>query len=132
MVSHVFHMFSLIFRMFSWTNLLTRCPVPVSIFCCFCILEKFLKKYSRNGLKSTEISFYPEQRQRPKDTRRGALGSRGGAGGSQGLTRHGSRLGHALCPPGPLRLSFGLLHSGQKIISVIFQDIWRNFSLELF
>ena len=35
---YVFYMFSFVFRMFSWTNLLTRCPVPVSVFCCFCML----------------------------------------------------------------------------------------------
>ena len=48
---YVFHMFSFIFQMFSQTNLLTRRPVPVSIFCCFCISENSLKKYSRKGLK---------------------------------------------------------------------------------
>ena len=41
------------------TNLLTSCLEPVVIFCCFCILEKFLKKYSRNGLKIHGDRFLP-------------------------------------------------------------------------
>ena len=67
-----FHMFSFVFRMFSYTNILTRCLRPVAVFCMFLISEILLRKYSRNGLKSTEISFYLERRQRPKETRRGA------------------------------------------------------------
>ena len=44
-------MFSNVFHMFSGTNLLTRCPVPVSVFCLFFLSEKLYRKYSRNGLK---------------------------------------------------------------------------------
>ena len=33
---------------FSWTNLLTRCPVLVSCFLLFFVLEKLHRKYSRN------------------------------------------------------------------------------------
>ena len=51
MLSHVsiiiLHHFYAFFR----TNLLTRCPVPVSCFCCFCISEIYFWKYSRNWTK---------------------------------------------------------------------------------
>ena len=42
---------------FSWTNLLTRCPVPVSYFLQFFISEKLHRKYSQNctGRKSPSI-----------------------------------------------------------------------------
>ena len=58
--------------MFFGTNLSTRCPGPVSIFCLFLVLEKFYKKYSRNELiiyeeflftgKETESKGEPEGR----------------------------------------------------------------------
>ena len=42
---------------FSWTNLLTRCPVPVSCFLLFFVSENLYRKYSRNctGQKPTVI-----------------------------------------------------------------------------
>ena len=33
---------------FSWTNLLTRCPVPISCFLLFFVSENLHRKYSRN------------------------------------------------------------------------------------
>ena len=39
------------FYAFCWTNLLTRCPVPVPCFCCFCISGNHVCKYSRNWTK---------------------------------------------------------------------------------
>ena len=50
-VFHMFHMFSFIFRMFSYTNILTRCPRLVAVFCMLFVSEILLRKYSRNGLK---------------------------------------------------------------------------------
>ena len=63
---YVFYMFSLIFWMFSQTNLLTRCLVPVSVFYCFSISEKFLKKYSRKGLKIHRDQFLPGMKTLPE------------------------------------------------------------------
>ena len=63
---YVFHMFSFVFWMFSQTNLLTRCLVPVFVFCCFCISEKFLKKYSQKGLKIYGDLFLLGRPQEPK------------------------------------------------------------------
>ena len=51
MLSHVPIIISHHFYAFCWTNLLTRCPVPVPYFCCFCISENHFWKYSRNWTK---------------------------------------------------------------------------------
>ena len=74
-ITYVFYMFPFIFRLFSWTNLLTRCPVPVSVFCCFCISEKFLKKYSRNGLKIHGHWFLPQTKTESKGEPEGGQGA---------------------------------------------------------
>ena len=63
---YVFYMLSFVFWMVSQTNLLTRGPVPVSIFCCFCISEKFLKKYSRKGLKIYGDQYLPGTEKMPE------------------------------------------------------------------
>ena len=47
--------FPYVFRMFSGTNLLTRCPGPVSVFCLFLVSEKLYRKYSR-----IELIIYKE------------------------------------------------------------------------
>ena len=44
MLSHVFNIILHHFYAFCRTNLLTRCLVPVSCFCCFCISENLLLK----------------------------------------------------------------------------------------
>jgi len=56
---HVFYAFTFVFRLISCTNLLTRCPRPVAVFCCFSISEKFWRKYSRKGLKIHGDQFLP-------------------------------------------------------------------------
>ena len=43
---HVFPCFPYVFHMFSRTNLLTRCPGPVSVFCLFLVSEMLYRKYS--------------------------------------------------------------------------------------
>ena len=50
------------------TNILTRCPVPVPVFCCFSVSEKYLRKYSRNrtGQKPRTLGV----RQKPGETLR--------------------------------------------------------------
>src|SRR3954469_8266078 len=57
-----------------WTNLLTQCtPVPVSVFCCFCISGFSITKTAR---KIPEKKIYkisvPEPSRTPKESRRGA------------------------------------------------------------
>ena len=59
MFSTCFHMFSFVFRMFSYTNILTRCPRPVAVFCMFLVSEILLRKYYRNGLKIHGDQFLP-------------------------------------------------------------------------
>ena len=54
---------------FSWTNLLTRCPVPVSYFLLFFISENLHRKYSRNctGRKPPSIFSRHIHRHRRRD-----------------------------------------------------------------
>jgi hypothetical protein len=82
------------FYAFSRTNLLTRCPV----FCCFCVLEKLHKKYSRNWNETkAKPSIFPEASRSPKMRWRGARGSAHPrvARPTPGPRHHGVR------PPGP-------------------------------
>ena len=99
-ITFIMHLFSFVFWMFSWTNLLTRCPVPVFVFCCFCISENFLKKYSRKGLKIHGDHFYPERRDCPKESQRGALGA---PALCQARVHPRSRLGGGWSPTAPPR-----------------------------
>jgi hypothetical protein len=49
--------------------------VPVPIFCCFCILEKLHRKYSRNWTKrKPNLLFFPTRRLSPKQRWRRARG----------------------------------------------------------
>src|SRR3954469_16567022 len=62
-----------------WTNLLTQCtPVPVSVFCCFCISGFSITKTAR---KIPEKKIYKisvlEPSRTPKESRRGATRARG-------------------------------------------------------
>ena len=94
---YVFYMFSSIFRTFSLTNLLTRCPVSVSIFCYFCISEKFLRKYSRKGLKIHGDQFLPgTEKMSEGDPKR----SQGAPHACQAQAHPRPRLGVTWCPPG--------------------------------
>ena len=43
---------------FSWTNLLTRCPVPVSCFLLFFVSENLHRKYSRNCTRQKPTVIY--------------------------------------------------------------------------
>ena len=43
---------------FSWTNLLTRCPVPVSCFLLFFVSENLHRKYSRNCMGRKPPSIF--------------------------------------------------------------------------
>ena len=77
---------------FSWTNLLTRCPVPVSCFLLFFISENLHRKYSRNctGRKPPCIYCCHVHGDRRRD--RGGCGAPtppGGAGPTPGMRRGG-------------------------------------------
>ena len=50
-VPHVFIMFLYNFGMIYGTNLLTRCPVLVHVFCCIFVSEKLVGEVSQNHLK---------------------------------------------------------------------------------
>ena len=72
---HVFYAFTFIFWLISYTNLSTRCPKPVAIFCYFFYFRKGLKEiFSERAEISRKAFFYPERRSTPKETRRGAKG----------------------------------------------------------
>jgi hypothetical protein len=70
----MFHYTEWHFYVFSGTNLLTSCHSASSLFfCCFCVLEKLHRKYSRNWTKQVpEVLFFPEASRDPKRRRSGA------------------------------------------------------------
>ena len=51
---HLLHLFTL-----AWTNLLTRCPVPVSYFLLFSVSENLHSKYSRNCTGQKPRQYFP-------------------------------------------------------------------------
>ena len=59
----VFYMFSFIFRMFSCTNLLTRCPRPVDVFVVFLFQKSFEGNILGKVWKST-ISLFTRNKDR--------------------------------------------------------------------
>ena len=62
-----------------WDNL---GHVPVAVFCCFCISEKFLKKYSRNGLKIHGDQFLPGTKTKTEEDPEGCSGAPRGVPGA--------------------------------------------------
>ena len=58
-------MFLYHFVMIHVTNLLTRCPVPVPVFCCRFVSEKLFGKVSRNQLKIYVNYFHEKTRTEP-------------------------------------------------------------------
>ena len=90
---YVFHMFSFVFRMFPYTNILTRCPRPVVVFCIFLVSEILLRKYSRNGLKIHGDQFLPRTKTKTEVDPEGCPGvPRGVPGASPPLARPGGPL----------------------------------------
>ena len=53
------------------TNLLTRCPVPVLVFCCLFVSEKLFAEVSRNHLKIYVNYFHEGIKTEPGGERRG-------------------------------------------------------------
>ena len=66
MFSNVFPMFSNIFHTFSRTNLLTRCPVPVSVYFVYVLQKRSKNESSRNGLKFFEEFLFTGRLQKPE------------------------------------------------------------------
>ena len=54
------------FGMIYGTNLLTRCPVPVPVFCCLFVSEKVFWEVSRIALKIYENYFQYETKTKPE------------------------------------------------------------------
>ena len=54
------------FESFSWTNLLTRCPVPVPVFCMFLVSEKLHRKSSRKNFRKSPKLFRDGRSQKPE------------------------------------------------------------------
>ena len=75
-------MFLYHFGMIYGTNLLTRCPVSVPIFCCLFVSEKLFWEVSRNALKIYGNCFQEETSPEPE----------GRPGMAQGLAARGAHL----------------------------------------
>ena len=65
-VPHVFIMFLYHFGMIFGTNLLTRYPVPVPVFCCLFVSEKLFWEVSRKALKIYGNYFQAERSPKPE------------------------------------------------------------------
>ena len=121
MLSHVPIITSHHFYAFYWTNLLTRCPVPVPCFCYFCISENHFWKYSRNWTKIygdflCEIR-HPKTKGEPKGPPTGrrrppAVAQRGPAGGTRPCP-----WGTPSAPSDAYKLTLNLKTSGRPLFS---------------
>ena len=83
------HMFLYHFGMIYGTNLLTRCPVPVPVFCCLFVSEKLFCEVSLNALKIYGNYFQAERSPEPK----GRLEGGQPPGATQARPRGRLRLG---------------------------------------
>ena len=78
MLSHVSTIILHHFYTFCRTNLLTRYPLPVSCFCCFCISEKiYHRKYSRIALENYGEFLFDKMESESKGRPGGHPGARG-------------------------------------------------------
>ena len=100
-VPHVFIMFLYHFDIIYGTNLFTRCPAPVPVFCCLFVSEKLFGKVSRNQLEIYVNYFHEETRTEP----RGHL-----QGGPTGARRPPGRA-HTLAVPGAHLVPSGAVSS---------------------
>ena len=66
-------MFIYHFGIFYGTNLLTRCPVPVPVFCCLFVSEKLVAELSRNQLQIYVNYLYMETKTVPGGDLQGGL-----------------------------------------------------------
>ena len=97
------HMFLLsyyiIFRHLYWTNLLTRCPVPVPVFPVFLFLDNLLRKNTRNW--TNLWGFFIEQMKKWRPEPKGRLrGQPTGQGQHVSTAPLGPAGGTRLCPSG--------------------------------
>ena len=75
------------------TNLLTRCPVPVPVFCCLFVLENLFWEVSRIALKIYENYFQYEKKMEPEGGLQGGpTAPKRQPGAAQGLAAPGSHL----------------------------------------
>ena len=115
------------------TNLLTRCAVPVPVFCCFFVSEKFYSKYPRN---------FTGQKPRTLFLRHKDVARRGPAGGQppgQTRARRGPPYGRAWgvsggprLPPTPPLRPYNLrrgktLSTREEIHEEFRQEFWHIF-----
>ena len=89
-MSHVFYAFTFVSRLISYTNILTRCPRPVVVFCCFLYFIKALKEIFSERAENPRRSFFTrnkdQHRRRPEGGHqaRATLGRAWGPPGSPG------------------------------------------------
>ena len=100
MLSHVSIIISHLFYAFCWTNLLARCLVPVSCFCCFCISENLLLEIFSELDENLQGIF--NRRKTPED-QRAALGATHRAGTASCRDPLGPHVGPAPAPGGSPR-----------------------------
>ena len=101
-VPHVFIILLYHFGMIYGTNLLTRCPMPVHVFCCLFVSEKLFGEVSRESSANLRELFS----QRNKDgARRGAAGGPQPPGATQARPRCWPRRGSTWATPSPPRVA---------------------------
>ena len=90
---HAFIMFLYQFGMIYGANLLTRCPVPVHVFCCHFVSEKLFGEVSRNELKIYRNYFQAEKSLETEGRLQGGpTATRRPPGAAQVLAAPGSHL----------------------------------------
>ena len=76
------------------TNLLTRCPMPVHVFCCLLFSEKLFGEVSRNHLKISVNYLHEGTKTEPgRGASGGPIAPRRHPGAAQPLAAWGSHLG---------------------------------------
>ena len=101
-VPHVFTMFSYHFAMIYGTNLLTRCPVPVPVFCCLFFSEKLFREVARIALIIYGNYFQYETKTEPEGQQEGRHRAPDAPGRAPPLGRTWGPPGapvHSLAPP---------------------------------
>jgi hypothetical protein len=120
---HVFIQVLYHFKSFFWTNLLTRCPVPVHVFCLSLVSEKVThEKSSKKFQKFTKI-ISRRRAQEPEGQPRGATR---GSKRPPTQPRWGPRLGGAPSPrvaPGTDLLPYLFLRPRNAKSATLFQKL---------
>ena len=101
-------MFLYHFGMIYRTNLLTRCPVPISVFCYLFVSEKLFSQVSRNQLEIYVNYFHEETRTEPGGRLQGGPTR---ARCPQARPTPWPRLGPTWCPPTSSRAALSPINS---------------------